>query len=112
MCEKVAGQPNELILERYRTKNGTWIETYIYPLGKVTHLRGNDHTSSRGFAYPLGQTVHDPNAKVGNHSTALHFIANPVTDKLDAYGSHVLVVLPAPQIWDPPVENGKQPARC
>jgi hypothetical protein len=112
MCEKVNGQPIELILDRYQTKNGTWIETYTFSLGKVTSLTNGEHKSGRGFAYPVGQTVSDPNAMVGNHSTALHFIANPVTDKLESYGSHPLVVLPAPQLWDPPVENGKQPSRC
>jgi hypothetical protein len=66
MCIKVSGQPCRLVLTRYRARNGKIIEVYTYAFGKVTNLRNGKHKSMRNFTYPIGQTVHDPNAKVGD----------------------------------------------
>jgi hypothetical protein len=114
MCIKVPGHPRELTLQERRTRNGKTIETYTVALGKVTSKhRNDDHTSSRGFTYPIGKTVHDPNVKIGDHQLCLHFIADPASDKLDEYGSHRLLILPCPQLWDPPGAGGEQPkSKC
>jgi hypothetical protein len=112
MCINVAGQPYRVVLYRYRDKNGNPREIYTYVLGKVTELRGGEHKSLRGFTYPLGKTVTDPNAEIGSHVKALHLIADPASDRLESFGSHPLAVLAAPQLWEPPVEEGTQPPRC
>jgi hypothetical protein len=113
MCMEVAGQPQRLVLAQQKKRNGTLIETFTVVLGKVTQLRKGEHKSLRGFTYPLGQTVHDPNVKIGDHNYCLHLIADPASDQLQEYGSHRLVVLPAPQLWDPPGVRGAQPEkRC
>jgi hypothetical protein len=79
----------------------------------VTQLRSGRHTSLRGFTYPIGYYVHDANAKVGDHQNGLHFIASVAGSKfLDSFGSHRLAVLPAPQLWDPPVGNDERQERC
>jgi hypothetical protein len=100
--------------EAYPSSNGTPIEIYTFALGKVTSkTKHGEHTSSRDFTYPIGKTVPDPNAKEGSHTFGLHLI--PIldcADQLSSYGSHRLAVLPGPQLWEPPVENGEQPNRC
>ena len=112
MCLRVPGQPKRLILERHHTRDGTLVETYTFALGKVTEFRTGEHRSQRGFTYPIGQTVFDSNARVGDHENGLHFIADHANARLmDSFGSHRLAVLPAPQLWDLPVESGEQPRR-
>jgi hypothetical protein len=66
-----------------------------------------------GFTYPIGRTVHDPKARIGDHSFGLHFFASPDSAKSQggSYGSHRLAVLPAPQVWAS-VESSVQTPRC
>jgi hypothetical protein len=113
MCFVLAGQPYRLTVARRRVPNSSPIEVYTYVLGKVTQFRRGSHTSLRGFTYPIGRFVHDANAIVGDHVNGLHFIAAVAGSKdVDSFGSHRLAVLPAPQLWDPPVENGASQERC
>jgi hypothetical protein len=115
MCVDLPGQPYRIVLDRQTTSDGAKIETYTYALGKVTtKARNGEHTSVRGFTYPLGQTVSDPNAKIGSHEHSLHFMPSlyGVASTMNEYGSHRLVVLPGPQFWDMPVKRTNNPPRC
>jgi hypothetical protein len=81
----------------------------------VTSFRNREHYSSNGFLWPIGQTVHDPNAKLGAHGTCLHFTASGASafnPGFSSYGSHPLVVVPAPQLWDDPFGNAGLKNRC
>src|SRR5918999_4913075 len=112
MCEEVSGKPRKVIIYRCRTRDGKFYEVNTHVMGKVTNLRNGEHKSGRGFTYPIGQTITDPNAQVGNHSYGLHLIGDPASNELDSYGSHRLAVLPAPEVWDPLVETDEQQKRC
>jgi hypothetical protein len=103
MCYKDDSLPFYLPWELRNTSNGTRCLTYTILLGKVTTKRNGEHISSRGLLYPIHQTIHDVNAKEGNHEHALHFAANPECTLAlpDSYGSHRLAVLPPPDVWDP-----------
>ena len=113
MCEYDSSEPLAIPLRRRRTKKGLLLMDYSILLGKVTQKRNGEHLSSRGFTWPISRTVHDSNALVGDHGRALHFTASPASaHRFNGYGSHRLGVLPAPQLWDPLDENGKQLSRC
>jgi hypothetical protein len=76
--------------------------------------RSGEHTSALGgFTWPIGRTVYDANAIVGDHSRSLHFLPSiEIAESLSSYGSHRLVVLPAPQLWEAPLPSRRQPPRC
>jgi hypothetical protein len=115
MCHVDSQQPYRLELDRRTKQDGSTIITYTFPLGKVTGLRNKEHYSSRGFRWPIGQAVHDPNAKQGAHNHCLHFTASGASafaPGFSSYGSHPLVVLPAPQLWDDPFGNAGLKNRC
>jgi len=114
MCAQIPRQPYRIVLDRRRAENGSSIETVTYALGKVTTKRTNsEHQSLHGFVYPIGRTVPDPNAQFGSHTNSLHFLPNlHGARNWSAYGSHRLVVLPAPQFWDMPVKRRYNPPRC
>jgi hypothetical protein len=112
MCNAFEKQPYEVILEEILSSAGIWVKTYTYGLGKMSHFRNGEHYSSRGFLYPMRKPVYDPNAKEGDHQHALHLTPDVETaSQLNSYGSHPLVVLPGPALWDDP---GKPvpPGRC
>lgn len=115
MCYYDSTQPFALPLRQHRTKNGILVMDYSLVLWKVTskNPRDGEHWSSGGFCYPIGRTVYDANAIVGNHSRALHFAASPNSARSLQYGSdsHRLAVLPTPQVWKP-VKNSRQTNRC
>lgn len=105
MCYYDAKQPYGLPLEWVRSRDGKDRLIYSLLLGKVTSRnRGGEHLSSRGFTYPIQRPVRDSNARMGDHSNALHFAASPDSAIYlpDSYGSHRLAVAPAPQLWEPP----------
>ena len=115
MCHSDPEQPYRLELERRPHPNGTTIATYTFPLGKVTSFRNGEHYSSRGFLWPIGRAVHDTNAKAGAHDHCLHFTASGASayaPGFSSYGSHPLLVLPAPQLWDDPFGKGGLKNRC
>jgi hypothetical protein len=115
MCHFDPEQPYRLELERRRQRDGATIATYTFPLGKVTSFRNREHYSSHGFLWPIGQTVHDPNAKQGAHGSCLHFTASGASafnPGFRSYGSHPLVVVPGPQLWDDPLGNAGLKNRC
>jgi hypothetical protein len=115
MCHFDPESPYRLELERRRQRDGTSVATYTFPLGKVTSFRNREHYSGHGFLWPIGQTVHDPNAKQGAHGSCLHFTASGASvfaPRFSSYGSHPLVVLPAPQLWDDPFGNAGLKNRC
>jgi hypothetical protein len=115
MCHFDPEQPYKLELAARRQPDGIAVATYTFPLGKVTSYRNGEHYSYRGFLWPIGQTVHDPNAKQGAHDQCLHFTASGASafaPGFSSYGSHPLVVLPAPQLWDDPVGNAGLKNRC
>jgi hypothetical protein len=107
MCRHFPGQPYRIVTDRrHNSRTGRVQETYTYALGKVTGItRSGDHISSNNFIYPLGQYVHDNNAVVGSHDRCLHFIPSlEYANHFSSYGSHRLLVLPSPQLWDEPEE--------
>jgi hypothetical protein len=115
MCHSDPEQPYPLELNRRRQRDGTTVATYTFPLGKVTSYRNGEHYSSNGFLWPIGQTVHDPNAQHGRHGPCLHFTASGASayaPEFYSYGSHPLVVLPAPQLWDDPYGSAGLKNRC
>jgi hypothetical protein len=86
-----------------------------FPLGKVTSFRNREHFSSGGFLWPIGQTVHDPNAQQGAHGSCLHFTASGASafaPGFSSYGSHPMVVVPGPQLWDDPFGVAGLQNRC
>ena len=115
MCHFDPDQPYPLELNRRRQHDGSTIATYTFPLGKVTSYRNGEHYSGNGFRWPIGQTVHDSNAKQGAHGPCLHFTASAASayaPGFSSYGSHPLVVLPAPQLWDDPYGKAGLQNRC
>jgi hypothetical protein len=115
MCHADPESPYKLDLGIRRQRDGTAVATYTFPLGKVTSFRNREHYSYKGFLWPIGQTVHDPNAKEGAHDHCLHFTASGASayaPGFSSYGSHPLVVLPAPQLWDDPFGKGGLKNRC
>jgi hypothetical protein len=115
MCHIDPERPYRLVLERRTKRDGSAIITYTYPLGKVTTLRNREHYSGSSFRWPIGKTVHDPNAKQGMHGPCLHFTASGASafaPGFSSYGSHPLVVLPAPELWDEPFGKGGLQNRC
>jgi hypothetical protein len=115
MCHYDPAQPYRLELARRKQRDGTAIATYTFPLGKVTTLRKREHYSGNGFRWPIGKTVHDRNAKQGAHEQCLHFTASAASafaPGFSSYGSHPLVVLPAPQLWDDPIGKAGLQNRC
>jgi hypothetical protein len=115
MCHIDAEQPYQLELERRTKRDGSTIITYTFPLGKVTTLRNRQHYSGNSFRWPIGKTVHDPNAKQGVHGPSLHFTASGASafaPGFSSYGSHPLVVLPGPQLWDDPLGKAGLQNRC
>ena len=115
MCHSDLEQPYWLELERRRQRDGTAVATYTFPLGKVTTYRNHEHFSGQGFLWPIGQTVHDPNAKQGMHGPCLHFTASGASafaPGFSSYGSHSMVVVPGPQLWDDPFGKAGLKNRC
>jgi hypothetical protein len=117
MCfiqNRPAINPIRIVINRQSAQNGSLIETQTLALAKVTGItRSGDHISSRKFVYPIGQTVHDPNATVGSHARSLHFLpAVEYAPDYSSYGSCIVIVVPGPQLWDLPVASGDQPAHC
>jgi hypothetical protein len=115
MCHQDPESPYRLELETRKCSDGSAIATYTFPLGKVTTYRNHEHFSGKGFLWPIGQTVHDLNAKQGVHGPSLHFTASGASafaPGFSSYGSHPLVVLPAPQLWDDPIGNRPLNNRC
>jgi hypothetical protein len=115
MCHFDSEPPYRLELEIRRQRDGTSVATYTFALGKVTSFRNREHYSGHGFLWPIGQTVHDPNAKQGVHGPCLHFTASGASAfaaGFSSYGSHPLVMLPAPQLWDDPFGNAGLKNRC
>jgi hypothetical protein len=112
MCYPFKAEPLAVPLKLRLAKSGKRILTYSLLFGKVTEKKFGKHRSIHGFTYPIGRTVFDPNAIVGDHEFGLHFAASPfdVAD-LDEYGSHVLAVLPGPKVWDP-VRQDDLSGRC
>jgi hypothetical protein len=114
MCAEIPGQPYRIVLGRQRARNGNLIETYTYGLGKVVgKTRSGEHTSSNNFTWPIGRTVYDSNAVIGSHTRSLHFFPSlePI-NALNSYDSHWLIVLPAPHLWDTPIEGSFHLPRC
>jgi hypothetical protein len=112
MCGYDPTQPYVIPLEQRPRRNGKTLLTCGLVLGKVTSLRNGEHSSGLGFKYPIGRTVHDPKAVVGNHASGLHFAASPASAHMFNYfGSHRLAVLPAPEVWDP-VQQFVRTPRC
>jgi hypothetical protein len=113
MCVKFPERPYALPLETHYTRNNILVLTFSLVLLKVTELRHGLHVSSRGFPFPMRQSVYDPNVRIGHHDYGLHFAASPEgANKLKgSYGSHRLAVLPAPEVWDS-VEKAGQTKRC
>jgi hypothetical protein len=112
MCYEDPTQPYVLPLGLHRTAENILVMTYSLLLGKVTQLRDGQHISYMGFTYPIGRTVPDPNAQVGDHNYGLHFTASPASaHRLPSYSSHRLAVLPAPQMWKS-LEDGGDIDRC
>jgi hypothetical protein len=115
MCHSDPEQPYHLVLGIRRQRDDSIVATYTFPLGKVTSFRNREHYSGQGFLWPIGQTVHDPNAKQGAHGSCLHFTASGASafnPGFSSYGSHPLVVVPAPQLWDDPFGNAGLTNRC
>jgi hypothetical protein len=74
MPNRISIQPIRIVLQRQRAPNGALVETQTLALAKVTGItRDGDHISSHNFIYPIGQTVYDPYARVGDHTYSLHF---------------------------------------
>jgi hypothetical protein len=115
MCEYDPAKPYQLELARRTKRDGSTILTYTFPLGKVTSLRNKNHFSGSGFLWPIGKTVRDPNARPGMHGPCLHFTASAASafaPGFSSYGSHPLVVLPGPQLWDDPFGHAGLSNRC
>jgi hypothetical protein len=114
MCVEIPGQPYRIVLDRQHARNGSMIETYTYALGKITsRTRSGDHTSNNNFTWQIGRTVHDSNAVIGDHNRCLHFFPNlEPANALNSYTSHRLVALPAPHLWDDPIERSFRLPRC
>jgi hypothetical protein len=120
MCVYVPGNPYRIVLDQYRDQTGNIIETFTYAVGKVTRKpKHSEHISTYGFTYPIGRTVFDPNAQQPrpgqpfSHDLCLHFFQTlNGTGILNHYGSHRLIVLPAPQVWGYPAFNGTPSPRC
>ena len=115
MCEYDPEQPYSLELDRRTKRDGSTIITYTFPLGKVTSYRNKEHFSGGGFLWPLGKPVHDPYAQPGMHGPCLHFTASAASafnPAFRSYGSHPLVVLPGPKLWDDPFGNAGLKNRC
>jgi hypothetical protein len=112
MCIATNDQPYAVPLKLRYAKNGTLILTYSLLLGKVTEKVRGRHISSMGITYPVGGSVYDQQAIVGDHDSGLHFAATPLdTETLVGFGSHRLAVLPAPKVWDP-VKHTDLTDRC
>jgi hypothetical protein len=45
MCHFDPEQPYRLVLENRKQRDGTTVETYTFPLGKVTSFRNREHFS-------------------------------------------------------------------
>jgi len=118
MCglpDTTEAQPYHIVLDRFRARDGAIIETRTFAFAKVTELRGDFHQSMmHNFSYPIGKTVYDPNARINDHQNCLHFLPNAESAQhgYSDFGSHILIVLLAQQVWDPPVLYGEQPAQC
>jgi hypothetical protein len=108
MCHIDHTQPYAIPLKQRRKQNGILVLDYSLLLGKVVEKRNGEHISHMGFTYPIGQTVYDQNAIMGDHGRCLHFTASPESAKRlrgGGYGSHVLGVLPPPSVWAPVTKN-------
>jgi hypothetical protein len=101
LCVKFEEIPYALPLELEYTRNNLLILTFSLLLGKVTELRRRVHVSSRGFEYPIGRMVYDPNARLNDHDRGLHFASSPKSaHRLKGdYGSHILAVLSSRHLW-------------
>jgi hypothetical protein len=75
MCEADRRAPYAVPLELHETKAGILVMVFSLLLWKVTEKWNGEHSSSYGFTYPIGRTIRDANARVGNHRRALHFAA-------------------------------------
>jgi hypothetical protein len=113
MCEADRRAPYAVPLELHETKAGILVMVFSLLLWKVMEKWNGEHRSTYCFNYPIGRTIHDANARVGNHRRALHFAASPDGAHLlvENYGSHILAVLPAFHVWDP-VKKGMLGSRC
>jgi hypothetical protein len=67
MCFRHSGIPYVLPLDQRTGKTG--IEEMIFGLvfGKVAGYRDGMHRTTRDFQWPIGKTVRDSQAVVGNH---------------------------------------------
>jgi hypothetical protein len=103
MCFKSTEFPFLIPFELLTSSTGSHLLTVSMLLGKVTTKRHGEHVSSRGMLYPIRQTIHDTKAVAGDHQYALHFAPTPecAIGLPDAFGSHRLVVIPGPAVWDP-----------
>ena len=77
MCEPITESPYAVPVAAHATGNNTRVLIYSLLLTKVTELRHGVHLSWKGFAYPIGRIVTDPNARVGDHSYSLNFGTTP-----------------------------------
>jgi hypothetical protein len=114
MCFQDASAPVIIPVAMEKIRTGAQLLTVSLLLGKVTTVRRNgEHISFRGLRYPIGQTIRDTKAKIGDHDFALHFATTPAcTIGLpDEFGSHRLAVLPGPRVWDP-ITKKDQKGRC
>jgi hypothetical protein len=114
MQNRRAIDPIRIVIHRQSAQNGALVETQTLALAKVTgKTRAGEHISSHKFVYPIGQTVYDPNARVGDHANSLHFLpAVEYAPDYSSYGSCIVIVVPGPHLWDLPVASGEQPAHC
>jgi hypothetical protein len=106
MCFPHVGIPFAMLLDQQTRNNGDLLMFFSLVFGKVVALnRSGMHTSSRGFEWPIGKTVHDAYAKFGSHDYGLHYLASPTCAPMyNSYDSHLLGVFPAPQVWHPQLE--------
>jgi hypothetical protein len=119
MCFPHLGMPYTMVLKQRTLKNGNLLLFYGLVFGKVVAYRNGMHRTANDFQWPIGQTVRDPRAKVKDHNYGLHYLASPACAPLyPAYDSHVLAVLPSPEVWDevvlptPEILELPQRARC
>jgi hypothetical protein len=99
MCFRHPGMPYTLVLDQRTARDGKLQLTYGLVFGKVAAYRNGMHRTASDFQWPIGQTVRDHRAKVGHHTYGLHYLASPACAPLySAYDSHVLAVLPSPEV--------------
>src|SRR4051794_11880734 len=95
MCVSITGEPAFVPGSVYFEREPALI-TY-----KV--LKGREHVSSHGMAYPLGQTLVDPKAVLGDHTRCIHMVPSEDVARsamMKSYGDHIMAMLvPVSRIW-------------